>query len=75
MSIDWYNFTPWTSLTGGALIGLAASLFVVMNGRVAGISGLLGSVLARGEGWGEKGLFLLGVMLATLLWQLFSLLP
>lgn len=75
MSIDWYNFTLWSTLAGGALIGLAASLFAVMNGRVAGISGLLGSLLERGEGWGEKGLFLLGVLLAPLLWQLFSRLP
>ncbi|MDO9619763.1 MAG: YeeE/YedE family protein [Pseudomonas sp.] len=75
MSIDWYNFTPWSALVGGALIGLAASLFVVMNGRVAGISGLLGSLLERGEGMGEKALFLLGVLLAPLLWQLFARLP
>lgn len=75
MTIDWYNFTPWTALAGGALIGLAASLFAVMNGRVAGISGLLGSLLERGEGLGEKALFLLGVLLAPLLWQLFSHLP
>lgn len=75
MSIDWYNFTPWSALVGGALIGLAASLFAVMNGRVAGISGLLGSLLERGEGRGEKGLFLLGVLIAPLLWQLFSRLP
>ncbi len=75
MAIDWYNFTPWSALAGGALIGVAASVFVVMNGRVAGISGLLGSVLAGGEGRGEKALFLLGVLLAPLLWQLFSRLP
>ena len=75
MTIDWYNFTPWTALAGGALIGLAASLLAVMNGRVAGISGLLGSLLERGEGLGEKALFLLGVLLAPLLWQLFSHLP
>lgn len=75
MTIDWYNFTPWTALAGGALIGLAASLFAVMNGRVAGISGLLGSLLERGEGLGEKALFVLGVLLAPLLWQLFSRLP
>ncbi|WP_339409063.1 YeeE/YedE family protein [Pseudomonas sp. EA_35y_Pfl2_R5] len=75
MTIDWYNFTPGSAMAGGALIGLAASLFVVMNGRVAGISGLLGSLLERGEGWGEKGLFLLGVLLSPLLWQLFAHLP
>lgn len=75
MSIDWYNFTPWTALVGGALIGLAASLFAVMNGRVAGISGVLGSLLAGGEGRGEKALFIFGLLLAPLLWQLFSHLP
>jgi uncharacterized membrane protein YedE/YeeE len=75
MNIDWYNFTPWSALAGGSLIGLAASLFAVLNGRVAGISGLLGSLLEPGEGRGEKALFLLGVLLAPLLWQLFSVLP
>jgi len=33
MNVDWLNFTPWSSLAGGALIGLAASLFVIANGR------------------------------------------
>ena len=76
MTIDWLHFTPWSALAGGALIGLAASLFVVFNGRIAGISGLLGSLLARGgEGRGEKTLFLLGLLLAPLLWQVFSVLP
>ena len=75
MTIDWYNFTPWSALLGGALIGLAASLFAVMNGRVAGISGLVGSLLERGEGHGEKSLFLLGILLAPVLWQLFRHLP
>ncbi|OHC27313.1 MAG: YeeE/YedE [Pseudomonadales bacterium RIFCSPLOWO2_12_59_9] len=76
MNIDWLNFTPWSALAGGALIGLAAALFVVFNGRVAGISGLLGSLLARGgEGRAEKALFLLGLLLAPLLWQLFAALP
>ena len=42
MSIDWLNFTPWSALSGGALIGLAASVFVLANGRITGISGLLG---------------------------------
>lgn len=76
MTIDWLHFTPWSALAGGALIGLATSLFVIFNGRIAGISGLLGSLLARGgEGRGEKALFLLGLLLAPLLWQVFSVLP
>jgi len=76
MNVDWLNFTPWSSLAGGALIGLAASLFVVANGRIAGISGLIGSLLQRGsEGAGEKSLFLLGLLIAPLLWGLFAALP
>ena len=76
MTIDWLHFTPWSALAGGALIGLAAALFVLFNGRIAGISGLLGSLLLRGgEGRGEKALFLLGVLLAPLLWQVFAALP
>ncbi|MEB0009835.1 YeeE/YedE family protein [Pseudomonas sp. MH9.2] len=76
MSIDWFNFTPWSALAGGALIGLAASFFVLANGRIAGISGLLGSVLQWGsDGWGEKAMFLLGLLLAPLLWGLFAALP
>ena len=76
MTIDWLHFTPWSALAGGALIGVAAALFVLFNGRIAGISGLLGSLLLRGgEGRGEKALFLLGVLLAPLLWQVFAVLP
>ena len=76
MNVDWLNFTPWSSLAGGALLGLAASLFVVANGRIAGISGLIGSLLQRGsEGVSEKALFLLGLLIAPILWGLFATLP
>lgn len=76
MTIDWGNFTPWTALAGGVLIGAAASLFILLNGHIAGISGLLASLLDRGaEGRGEKLIFLLGVLLAPLLWMLFGALP
>ena len=75
MSIDWGQFTPWSALAGGVLIGLAASLFAALNGRIAGISGLLGSLLEGGEGRAEKALFLLGLLLAPLFWGLFAALP
>ncbi|RRV69758.1 YeeE/YedE family protein [Stutzerimonas stutzeri] len=76
MTVDWANFTPWTALAGGVLIGAAASLFVLLNGRIAGISGLLASLLEPGaEGRGEKLLFLLGLLLAPLMWMLFGKLP
>ncbi|MDM0046776.1 YeeE/YedE family protein [Variovorax dokdonensis] len=45
MSIDWNHFTPLAALVGGALIGLAAALLVLLNGRIAGISGVLGGLL------------------------------
>jgi hypothetical protein len=76
MTLDWINFTPWSSLAGGLLIGLAASVLLVANGRIAGISGLLGSLLQRGgDGRIEKALFLLGLLLAPLLWGVFGALP
>lgn len=76
MVIDWLEFTPWASLAGGLLIGLAVSLFVLFNGRVAGISGILGSLLKPGdEGRAEKTMFVLGLLLAPLLWSLFHSLP
>lgn len=76
MNVDWINFTPWSSLAGGILIGLAASLLVLANGRIAGISGLLGSLLQPGgEGRGEKALYLLGLILAPLLWGVFAAVP
>lgn len=76
MAIDWLAFTPWSALAGGVLIGLGAGLFAVVNGRIAGISGLLGSMLQRGrEGRREKLAFLLGLLAAPLLWGIFATLP
>lgn len=76
MMIDWVHFTPWAALGGGVLIGAAAGLFVLLNGRIAGISGLLASVLdPEAEGRGEKLLFVLGLLIAPLLWGLFGALP
>ncbi len=51
MTIDWLNFTPGLSLIGGLLIGVASALFILANGRIAGISGILGGLLrpARGD--------------------------
>jgi uncharacterized membrane protein YedE/YeeE len=45
MTIDWNAFTPWSSLAGGIVIGMAAAMFVLLNGRIAGISGVLGGLL------------------------------
>ncbi|MGH8853354.1 MAG: YeeE/YedE family protein, partial [Telluria sp.] len=45
MQIDWANFTPWTSLAGGLLIGAGIALFALLAGRIAGISGIVGGLL------------------------------
>jgi uncharacterized membrane protein YedE/YeeE len=76
MSIDWTHFTPWTALAGGLLIGLAASAFVLLNGRIAGISGILGGLLRPAQGdvaW--RLAFLVGLVGAPLVYALFSALP
>ena len=73
MTIDWSHFTPFTSLAGGLLIGLAAAMLVLLNGRVAGISGILGSLLVprRGEiAW--RLAFIAGLLAAPGLWMLFA---
>ena len=50
MTIDWTHFTPWTSLAGGMLIGLAAAMLVLLSGRIAGISGIVGGLIAARRG-------------------------
>ncbi len=45
MIIDTANFTPGLSLLGGVLAGAASALFILNNGRIAGISGILGGLL------------------------------
>lgn len=50
MQLDAIHFTPWLSLAGGVLIGLAAAWLVVFNGRIAGISGIVGGLFAARSG-------------------------
>ena len=76
MTIDWHAFTPWSALAGGALIGLAAALFIHANGRIAGISGIVGGLLRPSPGdraW--RLAFVLGMVAAPLLWSLVTTLP
>ena len=62
MNIDWLHFTPWTSLGGGILLGIASAMFVLLNGRILGISGILGGLLAPRMGdIGWRFAFLLGM--------------
>ncbi len=74
--IDWPHFTPLASAAGGALIGLSAALFILLNGRIAGISGILGGLLAWPKGdtaW--RIAFLVGLAGAPLAYALVAPLP
>jgi hypothetical protein len=67
MTIDWTHFTPWASLAGGLLLGLASALFILLNGRILGISGILGGLLKRQPGdIGWRMAFVLGMLAAPL---------
>jgi uncharacterized membrane protein YedE/YeeE len=67
MNIDWIHFTPWTSLGGGILLGIASAMFVLLSGRILGISGILGGLLAPRLGdIGWRLAFLLGMGAAPL---------
>ena len=71
MAIDWNAFTLWSSLAGGALIGLATAIFVLFNGRIAGISGVLAGLLkpTRGDvAW--RAAFVVGLLAAPLIYVL-----
>lgn len=76
MTVDWHVFTPWSALAGGMVIGLASAMFVLLNGRVAGISGVLGGLLqpARGDILLQAA-FVLGLVGAPLVYLLFAALP
>ena len=76
MLIDWNNFTPWASLAGGALLGIAAAMLIFFNGRIAGISGIVGGLVKpRLHDVSWRIAFIAGLIIAPLLWQIFSALP
>lgn len=71
MTIDWSAFTPVSALIGGALIGMAAAWLVLLNGRIAGISGILSGLLTPRSGdirWRLS--FVLGLLLSPWLYSL-----
>eukprot|EP01037_Dinobryon_pediforme_P008750 gene8750-8841_t len=71
MLIDWTHFTPWAALAGGVLLGLASALFVLLNGRILGISGIVGGLLRpRAGDMGWRLAFVLGMLVAPGLYWL-----
>ena len=73
MTIDWNNLTPWASLAGGILLGLASAIFILVNGRILGISGIIGGLLRPTSGdVGWRLAFVLGLLIAPLLYLLLA---
>jgi len=76
MSIAWNAFTPASAVIGGAIIGMAVALFVTLNGRIAGVSGILGGLARPQAGdisW--RIAFVAGLIAAPLAWGLLAALP
>ena len=66
------NFTPISALTGGLLIGLAVALFFILNGRMIGISRIASNFLVSKNNRVENFLFLVGLILGPLIYNLIS---
>lgn len=81
MTLDWNLYTPWSALAGGLLIGVATALYLLGDGRIAGIAGIvsgpLRALLSGGSLAAERVrlLFIGGLLLAPWAWQLFAPLP
>jgi len=76
MNIDYLHFTPWPAFAGGVLIGLAAAILILVNGRIAGISGIIGGLLRpiRGDvAW--RLAFIAGMIFAPAIFGIFYVLP
>lgn len=71
MNIAWQAFTPWAAVTGGALIGLAATALLLVTGRIAGISGILAGLLRAPGDRAWRFVFVVGLLLAPLVVHLF----
>ena len=70
--IDVVNFTPYSSLIGGLIIGFAVVLFFITTGRLAGISGIVSSTLEKNENKFSNLLFIIGLVIGPLVIIFFS---
>ncbi|WP_175759994.1 YeeE/YedE family protein [Burkholderia ambifaria] len=71
MQLDALHFTPWLSLAGGVLIGLAAAWLVAFNGRIAGISGIVGGLFTAGAAERDwRAAFVAGLIAAPLMMRI-----
>ena len=74
--IDWQNFTPVDAASGGILIGVAVAILLFFNGRIAGISGILGGLFnfkKHDTAW--RLAFLVGLAFSASIWSLVAGLP
>lgn len=71
LTIDWTNFTPGPALLGGVLIGVAAAALLLMNGRILGVSGIVGGLLSpRDSDTSWRLWFIAGLVVPPLLLSL-----
>ena len=76
MIIDWIHFTPWSSVAGGLLIGIATAILLLFNGKIAGISGILGGLFhPMRSDFAWRIAFVLGLLIAPLIYSLTISLP
>ena len=66
------NFTPISALTGGFIIGFSVFLFFILNGRIAGISGIASNFLISKDNRIDNLLFLIGLILGPLIYSYFT---
>jgi uncharacterized membrane protein YedE/YeeE len=76
MSIDWSHFTPASALVGGIVIGLASALFILVDGRIAGISGIVGGLVRpKRADLGWRIAFVAGLLAAPIAYAAVSSMP
>ncbi len=73
-SIDWQAFTA-ISFVGGLLIGIATAILLLGIGKIAGVSGIVGNLLSPKQSESWQGLFVFGLVVSPLIYQLFATLP
>jgi uncharacterized protein len=74
--MNWVDASPVSALIGGMLIGVAASMLISLNGKIAGVSGILGGLLPpkkNDTAW--RLLFILGLVVSPIIYSLFNPLP